>query len=212
VASVANKMSVVIPVCFAFYFYHDSAPALKIIGLALALLAVYLTVKPANKNEIAASEKAGITKIILPLIVFVGSGVIDTLVNYAQKNYLATNSETALFVAVTFYIAGIIGVLVTVAGIISGKMKFQPKSILAGIILGIPNYFSIYFVMLAIQQGAWQSSVIYPIVNMGVVLGSTFSGVLFFREKLSKWNYAGILISVISIALIAELHKLFIGK
>jgi multidrug transporter EmrE-like cation transporter len=59
--------------------------------------------------------------------------------------------------------------------------------------------------MLAINESGFESSVIYPIVNMGVVLISSLCGILFFKEKLSKINYAGIALSILAIAMITGL-------
>ena len=42
VASVASKMSVIIPVIFGFYVYKEDASFIKVIAILLALLAVYL--------------------------------------------------------------------------------------------------------------------------------------------------------------------------
>ncbi|MBC7862565.1 MAG: EamA/RhaT family transporter [Bacteroidia bacterium] len=202
VASVANKMSVVIPVCFAFYFYKDSAGWIKIAGLVLALFAVYFTVKTEKKTT-ADKKNSGWFLLLLPVLTFLGSGAIDTLVTYSQKTYLTSPSATAKFIAFSFYVAGSIGALFIITAVLRKKMKFELRSIVGGIILGVPNYFSIYFIMLAIAGSGLESSVIYPIVNMGVVLGSALFGVFMFREKLSKWNYLGILLSIIAIAMIS---------
>jgi drug/metabolite transporter (DMT)-like permease len=204
VASVANKMSMVIPVIAAFILYDDSAGTMKIAGLVLALLAVYFTVKP-NKEELQKNGSSGAWLIILPLIVFIGSGIIDGLVNYATLTHLPSASKISKFIGFTFFVSGTIGAIILCGGLLLKKMKFGMRSLAGGIVLGVPNYFSIYFVMLAIQETGLESSVIYPIVNMGVVLGSALAGVLLFREKLSKWNYAGIALSVLAIAMIAGL-------
>ena len=42
VVSVATKMSVIIPITFGILYYNESAAFLKIAGIALALVAVYL--------------------------------------------------------------------------------------------------------------------------------------------------------------------------
>ena len=72
----------------------------------------------------------------------------------------------------------------------------------AGLVLGLPNYFSIYLIMRAISDNVLQSSVLYPVVNVGVVLGSTLCAFFFFSEKLSLTNWLGIALSIAAIALI----------
>jgi len=57
--------------------------------------------------------------------------------------------------------------------------------------------------MKAIDADFMQSSVLYPVFNVSVVLGSTFFAYLFFAEKLSVKNVIGVALSVLAIAFIA---------
>jgi drug/metabolite transporter (DMT)-like permease len=199
VASVANKMSVVIPVILAFIIYKDSPHLFKILGIIIALLSVFLVSSSPKKEEGTSDKKS----YLLPLAVFLGSGIIDALVNYAQKKLVHSEAETACFSGLSFYAAGLIGV---VAFVLFYKEKSTidiKKTLLAGIILGTPNFFSIYFIMKAIDANFMQSSVLYPILNVSVVLGSTLCAYLFFAEKLSLKNMIGIALSVLAIAFIA---------
>ncbi len=197
VASVANKMSVVIPVVMAFIIYGDTVTFLKIAGIVLALLSVVFVSARANKE---GETKA--VNWILPLAVFIGTGIIDALVNYCQKKIVQSNDETACLTGLFFYAAGTFGVIAFLLFYKEKKKLNYGKTILAGIILGTPNYFSIYLIMRAISDNVLESSVLYPVVNVGVVLGSTLSAFLFFSEKLSLKNWLGILLSVAAIALI----------
>lgn len=198
VASVANKMSVVIPVIAAFVLYKDEITLFKMAGIILALLSVvfvsYRSKSPAHSN----SPKG----YLLPIAVFIGTGVIDAIVNYAQKKIVHSAEETACLTGLFFFAAGTFGVLAFILFYPHKKKLNYKSTILAGIILGIPNYYSIYFVMLAISNNVLESSVLYPVVNVGVVLGSTLCSFLFFAEKLSIKNWLGIALSVVAIALI----------
>ena len=52
VASVAAKMSLVVPVAFAVFLYGDSMSLLKVSGILLALFGVYLTLIQRSSNSI----------------------------------------------------------------------------------------------------------------------------------------------------------------
>jgi len=196
VASVANKMSVAIPVIVAFILYNDAITFLKIAGIILALLSVVLV---SARNESGPVKKANW---ILPAVVFFGSGVIDALVNYTQKTVVRSNEETACLTGMFFYAAGSFGLLAFLIFYPQKKNLKYGKALIGGIILGIPNYFSIYLVMRAISTNVMESSVLYPVVNVGVVLGSTLCAFFFFSEKLSLRNWIGIILSVLAITLI----------
>ena len=62
VTSVANKISLCIPVIFAFIYYGDSISLLKVLGITLALFAVYFTSKTnriiLNQPLVEANRKA----------------------------------------------------------------------------------------------------------------------------------------------------------
>ncbi|HWY37941.1 MAG TPA: DMT family transporter [Bacteroidia bacterium] len=197
-ASVANKMSVVIPVILAFLLYGDSITILKITGIILALLSVIFVSSTAKKEKNNSKQN-----FLLPIAVFIGSGIIDALVNYIQKKIVHSDVETACISGLFFFAAGTFGLLAFILFYKDKKKLDIKKTILAGIILGTPNYFSIYLIMRAISGNIMQSSVLYPIVNVSVVLGSTVIAFLFFAEKLSFKNWMGIALSIAAIALIA---------
>ncbi|NNF85396.1 MAG: EamA family transporter [Winogradskyella sp.] len=193
VASVASKMSVVIPVIFGIIIYKESLGYQKIIGVLLALVAVYLTsVTP--KSEARLSRH-----IYLPLLLFLGSGVIDTSIKY-----FAPPDNIQLFSATIFGFAFVIGILVLVLKR-KKQTRLKPSVILFGILLGIINYGSIYFLLKALNVQNAESSVIFTVNNVGIVALSTITGLLIFSEKISFKNWIGISLAMISILLVTTL-------
>ncbi|MBL7918215.1 MAG: EamA/RhaT family transporter, partial [Bacteroidia bacterium] len=83
------------------------------------------------------------------------------------------------------------------------KFNYFGKHVLAGFALGIPNYFSIYFIFKALESGVMQSALLFPVLNISNVLLSALVGFTLFKEKLSLINYLGLLLSVVSILLIS---------
>ena len=100
------------------------------------------------------------------------------------------------------YFAAGFGVLLLLFELLSGRQKFHFYSLLAGIAIGLPNYFSIWCMVAALKQYPGNSSAIIPIINMGIVLSGTLAAVFFFRERLSVLNIVGIILSLGAIALI----------
>jgi drug/metabolite transporter (DMT)-like permease len=196
VASVASKMSVAIPIIFGLYAYNESLNLQKTIGIILALVAVYLaSVKASN------SEKIQFKNLILPILLFLGSGTIDTTIKYLETNYVAENG-IPLFSATIFSISGLIGITLLVIKTIKKPQKLSYKPLIGGAILGIVNYYSIVMLLKALQMNGFESSTIFTVNNVGIVMLSTLIGLLFFKEKLIRKNWIGIGIAVISIALV----------
>jgi len=108
-----------------------------------------------------------------------------------------------LFSAIVFYAAAIIGVIFILLKSIKNPLKINFKNILGGIVLGVPNYFSIYYLLRALQNNTINSASLFTINNVAVVLFSTLLGILLFKEKVSLKNWGGIALAVVSILLVA---------
>lgn len=202
VASVANKLSLIIPVVLSVYLYGETVQGWKLAGVLLALLAVVLTCYQSKEKD--AEKPTGIKKweYFLPLILFIGSGLLDALINHVQKQYVTDDNRNAYLIS-GFLSAGVIGFTVLFIQYARGRQQFAFKHVLAGVLIGIPNYFSIWFLVRFLKESPWQSSASIPVNNMGIVLFSSIMAWLLFKEKLSKLNWAGIALSVIAIYLIA---------
>ena len=194
VTSIAGKMSVVVPVFFGIILYNESVTFLKIVGIIMALIAVYLSSVKEEK-----SEKNG--TLLLPILLFIGSGTIDTLLKYIQENYVA-DEDVSIFSGSLFGIAGVYAFLILVIKTIKKRESFGYKNIIAGIILGVPNYYSIIFLIRALQNKNFESSTLFTINNVAIVVVSTLVGLFFFKEKFSIKNKIGVAMAILGIILV----------
>jgi drug/metabolite transporter (DMT)-like permease len=201
----ANKLSLVIPVAIAIIFFNDSFNFLKILGIVLALVAVYFS---AQKNNSAAQQHVSKKSFLLPAIIFLGSGLLDTLSNFLTKKFLITTDDTNTYCILTFIAAGFASGIYLMYKIIKKQERFELKSIAAGAILGIPNYFSIYTLLAALKSGTMQASALIPVNNISVVIISTIIAVLLFKEKLNAKNKLGLALALVAIILIIISDKI----
>lgn len=192
VTSVATKMSVVIPVVFGLFVYNESAGFLKLSGILLALVAVYLA-------SVKSREGFKWRNITLPFLLFIGSGLIDTSLKFLETNYVEKPAHFPIFSTTIFGFAALFGLLLL---IFKRNEKLEFRSIIGGIILGIPNYFSIFFLLNALSTEGLESSTIFTVNNVSIVMLSTLVGLLVFREKLLTKNWVGIGLAIISIFLV----------
>jgi drug/metabolite transporter (DMT)-like permease len=200
VASVANKLSLVIPFIFAVVFYQERITVFKLAGILFALLAV-IWVSQRNK-DLNGPGTFSISVPLLPLLLFFGSGLLDTLIKYTEQRFLdGTNNND--FLVTAFGSAAVLGCIILFVQVILKKTTISWKAVLAGIAIGIPNYFSIWCLVKVLKFYSGNSSVIIPVNNMGVVAFSTLAAAAFFHEKLSRKNWLGIILSLVAIALIA---------
>jgi len=199
-ATVASKMSLAIPVVFSLFIFKigtNSLDTWNYIGIILAFIAIILVTK--KKEASSSIQTRSLKFFILPFSIFFLGGLIDTSLNYINHKWL-TEDTNAIFTIMVFGFAFIIGFAI----ILIRKIKFKTKDILAGIALGIPNFFSIYFQLKALSSFENNGALLYPSLNIGIIIVSTLSAILFFKEHLSKLNKVGISIAVLAILLLSH--------
>ncbi len=193
---IANKLSLVIPVVFAVVLFGERLGIAKIAGIVLAFPAVYFTSRVREDN-------GKVPNFFWPVLLFVGSGLLDTLMNYVQHNHLSDPGQQALYAIFCFSTAGTIGVLLLTVLVLTKRIKLAARNIVAGICVGIPNYFSIYFLIRALNSNYLQSSAAIPVINIGILVASALTAFLLFREKMNGLRIIGLVLAVIAILMIA---------
>lgn len=206
VASVAAKISMAVPVLANLLLFPQAGAEkfdlVKGVGIGFALAAVVLvTLKGKEKQAAERAVKLGPLQLLFPVFVFVNTGALDTTLNYANARLIPAEDE-AVFPLYVFGVAFLLGSAYAAWEIRSGKRRFAWKNVWAGVALGVPNYFSIYFLLKALSAFDNAGALVYPALNILVILGSTAFSVGFFGERLYRSNALGILLAVAAIGLL----------
>lgn len=195
ITAVSSKMSVVIPAAAGFLLFSDQLSTQKIIGIIIALVALYLALYKKTDRNVKFNPKL----ILLPLLIFVGTGANDLLMKIADFYYV--KNDTLLLVSTIFSIALIIGSLVLIYNILRHQVKLKLKNFLAGIALGLVNFGSTYFLFRSME--IYDSSFLFPIRNTVVVSLSALTALFIFGEKLNRTNWIGIFLALLAITMIS---------
>jgi drug/metabolite transporter (DMT)-like permease len=201
-ASVSNKLSLVIPFLFSLFLWGDQVTIWKVLGIVLALFAVFLTCMPSGGFNSASDGRKNYFLWVLPLVLFIGSGLLDTLIKYVQQEVLKSGDANGFLIS-AFAMAALGGVILTAFRFVMKTEKWTNKSILAGLMIGVPNYASIWCLIEVLKRNPDSSSVVIPVNNIGIVLFSTLAARVLFKEKLTGLNWVGIAIASGAILLIA---------
>ncbi len=196
VASVATKMSLVIPVILGVLLYGEKLVGINILGIVLALAAVFFSSIKESPKRIKR------TVIWLPILVFLGSGIIDSSIKYLQA-YHVQEAEFSLLSSTIFAAAATSGLLFILVRKGRGQLDLNYRNIIGGVALGVPNFFSIFFLLRALENDFLNSASVFTVNNVAIVMLTTLLGIALFREKISTRNWAGISLAVVSIILIA---------
>jgi drug/metabolite transporter (DMT)-like permease len=191
VTTLANKLSLVFPVLFSLIYFKEQISVIKYIGLITATIAVLLTV---YKKDV---KKTRLIFIILPVLIFFGSGLVDSMVKYVQAVKIS-ESDVTDYTIVVFLVAFLCGVIITLFRK-NKKDIIYPPTLILGFLLGAANFGSLYFIIRALNNSNLESSLVFALNNMSIVALTALLGTLLFKEKLNIINFAGILLGIISI-------------
>ncbi|MBI9053165.1 MAG: hypothetical protein JEY96_05075 [Bacteroidales bacterium] len=203
ITTVSNKMSVIIPIAFSIIIDPlDVLTNFKAVGIILAILAVFLSVYRKRKVEFDPRN------IYLPVILFLGMGLVDSFVKYAQHKYVA-DDILPIFTVILFAMAAISGLVTKLLRKTPFRELIDKKILLWGIALGISNYGSLYFLIKALNfknnlGNTMDGSIVFGINNLGVIALSVIIGLVVFKEKFLKINWVGIIISFFAIYILSR--------
>ncbi len=201
ISQIMQKMSILMTVPFAILVYQESSGFGKIMGFILAVAAIILVNWPSGTQN---GDNHGLkvrSLIWIPLVTWFLSGIIEVTFVKVQKEGIIDSGDPT-FICNVFGTAAIIGLCVATYGWIRGTRIFAWKNVVGGIILGIPNYGSMLFMLLALGNGL-EGSFVFAVANVGIIIATTFGAVTLFKEKLSFINWVGIAVAVLAIALIS---------
>ena len=193
VTSLSSKLSVVLPTLAGVVLFSEKLNFVATMGIVLALVALVLVV--GGKNTTNKDIKINW---LLPVLIFFGTGTGDILMKLTEQQN--SSDDMGFMIAFIYFIAMLFGFLVVAFDLIRGKSKWQWKSAIGGITLGVINFFSTFCVYNAMR--CFDNVVLFPIYNIGVVCLTALTGWLLFKEKLTWKNYLGLAIAIIAVILI----------
>lgn len=190
--TVANRMSLVITILVSVRVFHERPGMWAWCGFALALIGVALT----SWNTGGPRGRSW----WLPLLLFLGGGAADSLLNAAQRTRTTSLTEAAL-APIIFGIAACFGLCWSLLTP-QRKQLASPRVLIGGTVLGCVNYGSLHFLVQALAHSGLAASSVFPLVNIGTILIGSFASILLFRERLRTVQWAGLAVSVAALLLI----------
>lgn len=197
--AIIQKMSLVIPSAYAIILYDEQLHMAKLVGIFLALLAIILSNFPFGKDS-KGSSSLRTEVLVLPLLTFLISGIIEIIL-FEAGTAAGGDINMIPFVATSFAMAGILGLIYKLIDMMKGGDGPTYREAVGGIVLGVPNFLTIYLLVYLVQHG-WQGSVLFPLNNIGILILSAAVGIILFQEKLNRYRTLGLLLALVAIILI----------
>lgn len=179
------KLGVLVPTLMAIVIYHETPGVLVIIGFIVAIAAIIVI------NGKGEQKSSNIWLLVLLLIT---GGFTDSLANIYEHHGVSELKD--FYLVITFLAACILCVILK----FYKKQKVTVADLLWGALIGIPNYFSSRFLLLALAK--IPAIIVYPTQNVGAILGVILAGWLIFKEKLAMRKILGILMIICALLML----------
>lgn len=198
ITALSGKMSILIPIIVGFVLLGDQILAHRIIGIIMIFPALYLLLYENDKHT-----KSNKTKyLIFPILLFLFAGSNDSIFKIADTYYLLGDiSNVYMYLTNAFAISFVIAIIVILIQKPSINKNQYLKTGIAGIELGILNWYSTFFFLRAIRL--LPISIFIPLYNICLVLMSVLLGRILFKEKFDKNKIVGTIIAILSIVLLS---------
>ena len=197
--TIAGKMSLVLVVIlFSITNPEEHLSVLKWMAILLAILGiVFSSIKADGKRPEG-------NWFWYPIIIFLGSTLIDYMIPKLSETANHSN-HIALYSCLPFFTAGLSGITYVLIQRMRGKgdqYSFTSNEWIFGGLLGLVNFFSIFFLVKTINDGWLSKGTIVCLNNLGVVLLSTLIAVVAFKEKLSRINWIGLALAIVALGML----------
>lgn len=195
VATIAARVSFVVPVLCAYLFLHGDEPRWWASALVIASLCFIFY----RRNTAAQGRR---WQWVYPLLVFLCYGLANLMLKLCQQLVTQAgggDAELSMITSTAFAAALIYTIIYYCAQPRKQRQPLQWRNAWAGVILGIVNMGCTFFLLKSLT--VIDSSVFYPIYNIAIVAIATVVSRLCFGERLTWWQYTGIAIAAWAIVL-----------
>ena len=188
------RLGLVVALGLSILLFRERPTALQLVGAGLTLVAILL-LRTDGGGEGQRRTGKGFGLLLLTL----GAGGCADAMAKVFDAY-GNRAEDRLY----FFWLFVTAVLLCTA-LLLGEKKRTGKGVLfkefaAGVLVGVPNYFSSYLLLRAIQ--VIPATVVYPSYSTATILLVMALSALLFRERLTKRQWPGVLLILIALALL----------
>lgn len=186
----AMRISLIVPVLLSTVWYLELLTFRQWAGVALVFVTLFLLLP--NKRKMLREPFSAAWLLVL---LFIGTGIADASLKVYEVEFSALLGKEH-FMGIVFLTAFLVGLLLS---LVQRNGNFQSMEIVLGIAIGIPNLYAAIFLIEALER--MNGAVVYSSVNVLTVLGGTILGIFRWGDLLTKIQWAGIILTLITILL-----------
>ena len=197
--SAFSKLGLIVPLLLSFAFFGEVPTWLQLLGLCLALGAILLIYgKDKRETDIVSASEKTKGQLALLLLTLLAVGCSESMAKIFAR--LGNQDENSCYFFYLFLTAACLTFLFSLKEKKKSGKALRPGELAAGILAGIPNFFSSYFLLKALLT--LPATLVYPVFSVGSLLLVMAAGVLLFREKLGRRQLCGLLLILVALVLL----------
>ena len=185
------KLGLVVTLGVSILCFGERPGPMQLAGLALVFAALALIHGGADR------QAAGGSFLLLLLVLLTGGGG-DAMSKVFEQ--LGGEGEGTLYFFWLFLTAGVLAAVLALRETRLTGQKLLPGELAAGVLVGLPNYFSSWLLLLALER--MPALVVYPAASTGTILLVTLLSALLFRERISRREAAGLALILVALVLL----------
>jgi drug/metabolite transporter (DMT)-like permease len=177
-SAVSSRLSVIVPISLSIIIFREIPSYFQLTGIILAFITILLFYFSIRQFSAGTFQRMDYFYLFALII---GIGINDFSFKVFQSWRPA--EEKNFFILTIFSFAFIY----SFSYILFKKIKIEPHTLTTGIILGIPNVFSSYFLLGALNQ--LPAIIVYPSINIGIIVLTSLAAFLIWREKVNVFGW-----------------------
>ncbi len=198
--SAFGKLGVMVPLAFSFLIFREQPEIIQVVGIVIALAALVLINSPDKDTPGSASSEDEVKTYSFALLIltFLGNGLADSMSKVFEQ--AGPRSDDKVFISIIFCVAAVISAFLAYREYRITGFPIRPKELLAGVAVGVPNYFCSYFLLASVTR--LPSFLVYPVFSTGTIVVVMLVSTLLFKERPTKKQMAGIFMILLALVLL----------
>jgi len=191
-SALSSRLSVIIPLLLSIIVYNEDPTISQIFGIILTFVTIlffYFSLKDPHSQSLKPADYFYLIAVLL------GIGVNDFCMKVFQQ--WRPGMEKPFFLLSIFGFAFIY----SSGYVISRKIPIRRPTLILGAGLGIPNIFSSFFLLSALNE--LPGIIVYPITNIGIIVLTTLSALWIWHEYINKPGRWALICGVTAIVLLS---------
>lgn len=198
--SAFGKLGVMVPLAMSLVVFGEKPEAVQVVGILVALVALIVINLPSDKKTESLEKAASPATYSFALLIltFLANGSSDSMAKVFE--HTGHPEDDRVYIFFVFTVACIITLVLSYIEYRKTGKKIILKELLAGIAVGVPNYFSSFFLLSSLER--LPSFLVYPIFSTGTIVLVMLVSTLLFKERPTKKQYAGIAMILLALVLL----------